>query len=222
MSEFHTYPKIPGPFKRAVDGPNRNKLIEGRWTSVELDMLADNDWLWTEKVDGTNIRVHWDGHTVRIGGRTDKAVLHKDLLARLEELFPEELFEQMFEEKSVTLFGEGFGAGIQKIGGNYSQKKDFVLFDVLIGSVWLNREPIENIAHGLGVQVVPLIGQQKFTGQRYNNDIWWAIEVVRRGLTSTWGDFAAEGLVGVPVGGFLDRHGKRIMVKIKSCDFKEE
>ena len=69
MSE---YPKIYGPFKRHTEGPDKNKLIPGSWTVPEFEDLECNDWIWTEKVDGTNIRVHWDGHKVSFGGRTDQ------------------------------------------------------------------------------------------------------------------------------------------------------
>lgn len=38
------YPKIPGPYKRHVSGPERNKLIEGIWTAPELRALAGTSW----------------------------------------------------------------------------------------------------------------------------------------------------------------------------------
>lgn len=45
--------------------------------------LKDITWEGTEKVDGTNGRVYWDGHSIAIGGRTDSAQLqpgYKELL----------------------------------------------------------------------------------------------------------------------------------------------
>ena len=35
----------------------RNVIVPGEWTLPELAYLADKDWRWTEKVDGTNIRL---------------------------------------------------------------------------------------------------------------------------------------------------------------------
>ena len=61
--------------------------------------MKNCDWEFTEKVDGTNIRVHWDGHTVEFGGRTDKAQIPKPLLERLETLFGGYENEQIFEQK---------------------------------------------------------------------------------------------------------------------------
>ena len=38
------------------------KLIEGKFRNECVEYLKDNDWIFTEKIDGTNVRVHWDGH----------------------------------------------------------------------------------------------------------------------------------------------------------------
>ncbi len=210
MTDMREYPKISGPFKRHTEGPDRNKLIEGEWTDPALEYLQHCDWTFTEKVDGTNIRVHWDGHKVTFGGRTDNAQIPAKLFAVLTDLFTEELFEQSFQEQAVTLYGEGYGATIQKGGGNYRGTLGFVLFDVLIGGWWLQRDSIEDVASKLGVDVVPIVLEGTLSD---------AIERVRSGLASTWGDFDAEGVVGVPKAGLLSRSGKRISVKVKSKDF---
>lgn len=204
------YQKIPGPFRRDTDGPNRNKVIYGAWTSPELEYLSDLDWVWTEKVDGTNIRIHWDGHKVTYGGRTDNAQIPAKLLPVLDELVPEELFEQQFGSTSATLYGEGYGAGIQK-GGIYRPDMGFVLFDVRIGDWWLRRPDMLQVACGMGLLTTPVVKQCPIRA---------AIEIVRRGLPSTWNpDVRAEGLVGVTPGGLLDRSGQRLMVKVKTVDF---
>lgn len=204
------YPKIPGPFKRHTEGPNRNQVIYNAWSDPTLEYLQDTEWLFTEKVDGTNIRVHWDGHKVTFGGRTDRAQIPAKLIAVLQEKFPEELFEQAFNDQAVTLFGEGYGAGIQK-GGVYRPDMSFVLFDVLIGDWWLLRDSVEDVAAKLGVDVVPVVLEGTLRD---------AIDRVRSGLRSTWGDTEAEGLVGVPKAGLLDRAGRRVSVKVKAADFR--
>lgn len=209
---MNEYPKVYGPYKRHTAGPDKNKLIEGEWTKPELDYLQNLEWDWTEKVDGTNIRVHWDGHRVAFGGRTDRAQIPTSLLQVLAGMFPEELFEQMFGEEPATLYGEGYGARIQKAGGNYRQDQSFVLFDVQRGNWWLRRPSVEEVAQGLGVDVVPLV---------LIGTIHQAIEMVRDGFESGWGgDVEPEGLVGVTKPGLLDRAGKRITVKIKTEDFR--
>ena len=47
------------------------------------------------------------------------------LAANLGEVFP---------DGAAVLYGEGYGAKIQKGGGNYRADQDFVLFDVRVGS----------------------------------------------------------------------------------------
>ena len=207
---MRTYPKIPGPYKRHTEGPDRNKLIIGRWTSPELGALAKLDWTWTEKVDGTNIRVHWDGHRVTFGGRTDNAQIPAKLIEVLRALFTEEIFEQTFNDTEVTLFGEGFGSGIQS-GGIYRSDQGFALFDVLIGQFWLKRDDVEDVSRKLGIEIVPVV----LWGTVHD-----AIEEVSQGLSSAWGDAKSEGLVGVAPEGLLSRSGERIMVKIKHKDFQ--
>jgi len=130
VREYH---KIYGPFTRETEGPNRNKVKIGFWSKPEFQYLQDNVWIFTEKIDGTNIRVHWDGHKVVFGGRTDNAAIPAKLFDHLRNTFLEELFEQAFGDTEVTLYGEGFGAGIQKGGGNYGPNQEFILFDVRIG-----------------------------------------------------------------------------------------
>ena len=66
-----TYEKIETIFARDIEGTKQ--LIWGKYRNETVRFLKDVPWLWTEKVDGTNIRVCWDGHSVSFGGRTEKA-----------------------------------------------------------------------------------------------------------------------------------------------------
>lgn len=211
------YTKIPGPFKRHVDGPLRNQLMTDPmvWSSRELELTAGlPDWSLSEKADGTNIRIHFDGYSVSYGGRTDNAQMPPALDTYLHATFVEELFEQLFGTTEVTLYGEGIGPKIQS-GGLYGETR-VVLFDVLIGGVWLLRPAVEEVAQALGVGVVPLVstGVTLFEG----------IEIVRAGLSSEiaaeqGNTLTAEGLVATLASGMLDRRGNRIQTKLKGRDF---
>jgi len=209
------YQKIPGPFKRYTEGPDRNKLIIGEWSSPELAALKDMNWIWTEKVDGTNIRIIWDGHKVQFGGRTDAAQIPAKLISVLQEMFPEELLEQVFGETAAVLYGEGYGAGIQS-GGIYRPDMSFVLFDIRVGKWWLQPRNVSEVADKLGIGIVPVV---------YVGPVGEAIARVEAGLQSAWRPATrevtwAEGLVGVTEPGLLDRAGNRIIVKIKTKDFR--
>ena len=43
-------------FKRDM-ATNMKTLLEGQYSEPAFAFLRDNEWVWTEKVDGTNIRV---------------------------------------------------------------------------------------------------------------------------------------------------------------------
>ena len=89
MKEYH---KIDSLFKRT----ERGELILGDFSRPEFAYLARTEWEWTEKVDGTNIRVSWDGMAVRFGGKTDNAMLPVPLLDRLHVLFTSETLAAIF------------------------------------------------------------------------------------------------------------------------------
>lgn len=72
-----TYQKIETVFER---DPQTKKLIVGKWRNPTVQWLADKEWWITEKIDGTNIRVHWDGYDFTFAGRTNNAEIQKPLL----------------------------------------------------------------------------------------------------------------------------------------------
>lgn len=130
--ELIEYHKIETLFKR---DETTKELMEGKFRNETVEFLKDNKWQFTEKIDGTNIRIYWDGHKVSFYGRTNKAQIPAELTNRLIELFGGETNEQMFEQKfgemPVMLVGEGYGEKIQS-GGLYRKGQDFILFDVMI------------------------------------------------------------------------------------------
>ena len=206
------YEKIETVFCRDTNGTKR--LILDNYRNPTIAYLKDNMWLFTEKVDGTNIRVHWDGHKVEFGGRTDKAQIPGPLLNKLNEMFmtteAEELFEQTWGDKDVILFGEGYGPKIQN-GGDYRSDVSFILFDVLVGNNYQEREWVEKTAQMFNIDVVPIV----LTGT-----IQDGIDYVMKHPQSTMGTAMMEGVVGRPMIELRDRRGERVIVKIKWEDFK--
>ncbi len=210
MKEYH---KIETLFERDMSG--NKKLIEGKFRNKTVEYLKNNKWIFTEKVDGTNIRVCWDGHKISFMGRTDNSDIPKPLLEILNVLFitneTEELFEQIFGEKEVILFGEGYGGKIQN-GSAYSLISDFILFDILVEDKFLERENIENIAKSLNLKVVPIV----LTGT-----IQEGVEYVKNKPNSIIAKEVKEmeGLVGRTECEIYDKNNNRMIVKIKVCDF---
>lgn len=205
------YVKIPNIFKRETFG--KNKLIEGEYSSPELEYLKDAEWEFTEKIDGTNIRVCWDGYRVSFMGRTDKAQIPAHLLARLEELFggesKEELFEQTFGNKEVILFGEGYGKKIQK-GGELYGDVNFRFFDVLVDDYWLLQNNVDCIAEIFEIETAPFM---------FRGTLEQGVQFIKTHPKSLLRDAEMEGIVGRPMVQMFNRTGERIMVKIKCRDF---
>lgn len=200
------YPKIQSIYKR---DKKTHKFIVGEFSCPEFRYLAGAVWVFTEKVDGTNIRIIWDKQKVEFRGRTNKAQIPKSLLDTLENLFPLDKMQKF--ESSMCLYGEGYGAGIQKGGGNYSPNTNFVLFDIRIDDWWLKRENVEDIAKVLDVDVVPIFG----TGSLQD-----AINMVQcESLVSAWGNFKPEGFVLKPEFQLFNRKCERIITKVKYKDF---
>lgn len=210
MQEYH---KIETLYKR---DEKTKKIVVGEFANETLKYLKDNIWQFTEKVDGTNIRVYWDGHRVQFAGRTEKAQIPSHLMERLNELFGgednEQLFEQKFGGKEVYLFGEGYGAKIQN-GATYRDDVDFILFDVMVDGWYLTRENVEDVASYFGIDVVPIVLEGTIDdGVNY-------VLTQRHSIVAKNGA-AIEGLVGRPKTEILSRDGKRVICKIKYRDFK--
>lgn len=212
MYEYH---KIETLYQRDMEGSK--KLMPGVFRNEMVEFLKNVTWQFTEKIDGTNIGIYWDGHKVHIQGRTERAQIPTFLLDRLNELFGgdenEQLFEQTFGETEVVLFGEGYGAKIQKGGSYIPDGVDFILFDVYIpnGDMYLRRESVEDIAKTFGIDVVPIV----IEGTLEDGEAF-----VKGHPKSTIGAAYMEGVVGRPKLETKDRRGKRVIVKIKYNDFK--
>lgn len=208
MKEYH---KIQTLFKRDP-ATNYKTLIEGDYSLPEFEYLANNRWVFTEKVDGTNIRVLYRSGKITFGGKTDRAQIPARLVKRLNDLFLSriELFDKVFDNADVCLYGEGYGAKIQKGGGNYRPDQGFVLFDVMVGAWWLKRQDVEDVAKKMSLDIVPVIGE---------GTLLEMVEQAKNGIPSTWGDFQAEGYVARPAVELMTRAGNRLITKIKCKDF---
>lgn len=215
MKKYH---KIENIFKRATNGTK--KLLDGVYKDPTVEYLQNCLWEATEKVDGTNIRVYWDGHAIAFWGRTEKSKIPSHLLTKLNEMFQnsetEQLFEQMFGEKEVILFGEGYGNRIQAVGDLYRDDVGFILFDIWIGSIddgfYLERGNVIRIAIALGLEVVPIVKVGTLPE---------LVEYVKSKPVSLLSDkVPMEGVVARPALELCSRDGKRLITKIKVCDFE--
>lgn len=166
------YPKIENLFARDI---STHKLIIGEFRSPAFDQIKT--WHVTEKIDGTNMRVVYcpDAQKVEIRGRSDRASIPGDLHNYMLDLFTLEKMSATFDQymnregyygSCVTLFGEGYGPGIQKVGGGYSTGKEFRLFDVLYCwrddvlpgfNSWSNQETVAMVSKMLQCKTAPIL-----------------------------------------------------------------
>ena len=205
------YNKIETLWKRDLEGTK--KLMPGVFNNPTVEFLKDNIWQFSEKIDGTNVQIAWDGHKISFGGRTADSSIPSHLVNKLNEMFltdeVEQIFEQKFGEMPVILFGEGYGHKIQKVGDKYRDDVGFILFDVLISGNYQPRSSVEDIAKAFGLDIVPIIME---------GTIEEAVEFVKTKPMSTIGTAPMEGVVGRPKMELRDRAGKRVIVKIKVKD----
>jgi hypothetical protein len=210
MIEYH---KIETVYLRDPETKFKT-LLRRQYAKPEFSYLAENEWVFTEKVDGTNIRVmvSMAGGPITFGGKTDNASIPAPLIGRLEERFLADggdALRSIFPD-GCCLYGEGYGARIQKGGGDYRSDQDFVLFDVMVGGWWLRRDAVMDIAEKLSIDVVPIIGRGSLAQM---------VEIAEAGFQSRWGDFQAEGIVARPACELRARDGSRVITKIKTRDF---
>lgn len=205
MPEYH---KILTIWERDEHAPGR-PVIPGQWATPEFSYLQNSVWVWTEKLDGTNIRVMWDGERVRFGGRTGRAMIDARLVDHLQRIFTDSRCREAFSGP-ICLYGEGVGVGIQKGGERYCPDGvKFVLFDAW-ADVWLTRESVEALGLAFLIPIAPIVGR---------GTLWEAVECVQEGLCSAYGDFPFEGLVMRPRVELCDRMGRRVIAKLKVRDF---
>jgi hypothetical protein len=211
---MYLYHKINSVFKRDP-ATSHKKFIMGDYAQPEFSYLSDMVWNGTEKIDGTNIRIDWDGEKVRFGGRSDNAQIPAVLFEYLNDHFtPDRMSSGL--RGPLTLYGEGYGGKIQK-GSGYQTEQRFILFDALAPhdplGVWLHQQDARCVAKSLSIPMAPEI----FTGTLHE-----AVDMCSLAFKSTIAEDAdkeAEGLVLRPSFELRDRMGRRIVTKLKCTDF---
>jgi hypothetical protein len=221
------YPKIETLFDRGPDFTVQTYKV--RW--AEFRLVDPVEWIVTEKIDGTNVRIFYRGDRSQplFFGRTENAQMPTFLVQYLQLLFTVDLFEAAFpwldqarQEQasvpgSVVLFGEGYGAKIQG-GGKYSETPKFRLFDVTVGDKWLDWNNVVDVAGKLGVETVPVV--------QTGDDLGDVVERVRNGVMSEVASkeannahVVAEGVVARTDPTLYTWRGHRVMWKLKTKDF---
>ena len=198
------------------------------WKNPAVALLAQYNFPfeYSRKIDGTNVRVHWDGERLTYAGKNDKNPEEsgfKGIEDYMRANFLEEAFEEKFgREISVSLYGEFMGPKVQ-LNELKLDEMELVLFDVKINRTWLLTKDMAEIASYFKLRTAfDFMGEDKSTekvateGNPNVGNLNTLIQSCSAGDFRDW-----EGIVAKPVGGFLDRIGRRIIIKIKNHDYFE-
>ncbi len=205
------YPKILNIYHR---DKTTGLLIKGSHTNPAFGVIAK--WMWTEKLDGTNISIEYSPDTgITIHGRTEAAQIPVGIIAYLADRCVLSRFQKVFGSCPATVFGEGIGPKIQS--GGYTEAQEFRAFDVFKSpNGWQSPTVSEEICAALGLEFVPVFG-------------YATLEQAVEWLRGDWTDFQsniglrqAEGVVGRTTPALFGARGDRVIVKLKTCDFVED
>ena len=218
---YPKYHKIQSVFFR--DPANHHKtFMMGEWAEPAFSYLAEDMWVATEKIDGTNMRLHIipnpverpEKHDWKVGGRNDNSQVHVDLIEHMNAIG-----ERAGHLSGLTLYGEGYGAGIQKGGGGYRSDMGFILFDVMVTETgtFLESGDVVDIALKMDLP---------YSGPCWYGTLMAAVNRFRelddRPLDSAFRESEAEGWVLRPQTELRDRLGHRVVTKMKVKDFPKE
>jgi ATP-dependent RNA circularization protein (DNA/RNA ligase family) len=221
------YPKIETLFERDKE---TFKVID----KIRLPEFENiKNWLVTEKIDGTNIRVIYQpGEPQKIQeekilfrGRTDNAQMPTFLLEKLQELFTVEKFKKVIGDgeepkQGICLYGEGYGQKIQKGGGDYNLGNSFRLFDVWIDGWWLEWDKVCEIAEMMGIKTAPVLGKHDL-----DKSLKLISTTIKQPITSIVARAEAEkakkieGIVARAYPTLLFRNGIPVKWKLKYSDY---
>lgn len=250
------YPKIDTLFKR---DPATFMVLPGEFTEEKYSLISE--WEWTEKVDGTNIRVMFHKGIdmlaksptprFKIGGRTEDAQLPVGVIDYINGILSVEKLHGVFGDKDAVIFGEGYGDKINDGSSSSGYllpddpiRQKFIVFDICVGGkFWLKRADVKEICEKLGLDMVPEVSPyelwcrncmdeplmtpylHKVYSEHCDEEHWSTpedvIDFVAKGFKSKLGDGSkdAEGLIGRTRVPLFDALGRRLIIKLKTCDF---
>jgi hypothetical protein len=208
MKEYH---KIQSLFKR----DNSKRLIVGDYSIPEFRYLQNNIWNFTEKINGTNICIKWNNNCISFGNPGSQIPVPLINYCGEKVFSKIDLFEEMFKDKEVEMYFEGYGKGIQENDGSryLPNGVSIILIDINIDGWWLNNISKQMIAKKFNFNIVPNIG---------SGTLKEMLENVKNGFISNLENLPAEGIVAKPEEELYTRSGERIITKLKYLDFPPE
>jgi len=191
---------------------------------MKIDNLYKNNQIMNfkkcyalEKIHGTSAHIQWSKGKLSFYSGGEK---HDNFVA----LFDQEKLTQFFKDKGydeecvVRVHGEAYGGKQQGMSKTYGPKLQFIVFDVAIGSVWLDVPKAEEYALALGLEFVPYeLVSTEVDALNHERDRD-SIVAIRRGMGER---HIREGVVLRPPFEVRNNGGGRCMSKHKRDEFRE-
>jgi hypothetical protein len=170
-----------------------------------------------EKVHGTSAHVQWSKGKLSFysGGESHDPFVALFDQERLTEFFKS---KEYHEDCVVRIHGEAYGGKQQGMSKTYGPKLYFIVFDVAIGSLWLDVPKAEEYALQLGLEFVPYeLVPTEVDALNHERDRD-SIVAIRRGMGE---GHIREGVVLRPPFEVRNNGGGRCMSKHKRDEFRE-
>ena len=224
------YPKINTIFTRDKFITVKRKGIIHEGIFSEENFKTIKFWNVSEKINGENIRIFIIPGTgsmpiISILGRkdTDTPEINEKVIEYIDSHLTPDALKRAFTKNSsssedlprlIMIFGEGFGGDIHH-GHNYRDSPEFIVFDIVIDSWWLEYNSVADISKKLGFESVPILSLNRSTEE--------IVEYVKGQPNSIVANkpHGMEGVVATSSPLLLTRKGYPVRFKLKTKDFRD-
>lgn len=217
----HNYPKITSPFKRTEEHGKTVNINVPFDDYAKMFIESNIRFTGSEKVDGTNLNIIYDGNHIQYRGHTDKTTWNPEVEEYIKSRFLTPEFEQMCEQKfgenEIQLSGELIGPKIQGNLYKLSEYK-FILFDIynITTDAWWNQSTVTEIAEYLNLERVKVISSH--TIKEWLEQAFYNCESGCGYKSSLCDSTEIEGVVIRPEMELCKANGERVIYKLKVKD----
>lgn len=180
----------------------------------EQDILLFKECYALEKIHGSSAHIKWqDGELSFYAG----GVKHTSFLT----IFNQETLKEAFKalgHPNITVHGEVYGGKHQGMSSIYGAELKFIAFDVRVGDVWVTVPDMDQIAKGLGLEVVDWVKVPTDIDALNAERDKPSTQAIRNGCGE---DKPREGVVLRPLIELTKNNGERIIAKHKQDNFSE-
>ena len=192
--------------------------IDNLYKTLAQDILLFRECYALEKIHGTSAHIKFTpGQCVRFfsGGVSHDAFCKLFNETELKRLYTE---AELPIDVEVVLYGEAYGGSCQKMSNVYGKDLRFVMFDVQIGSTWLNVPDAEDVATKLGLEFVHYVKIPTELDLINAERDAPSVQAKHNGVgDNIW----REGVVLRPIVEFNDKRDNRVICKHKRDKYRE-